>query len=606
MILKKIARLTNCRAFVMTRSFKERLSSGELLNNGLLKSLLYVIIIVNAVGLCFPVLGSNDSYFYSVVAKHIIINHDWINLTFGGHDWLDKPHLPFWLTAISYSIFGINTFAYILPGFIFNLIGAFYTYRLGKHLYTGQVGMLASILYLSSIHILLSSIDVRAEAYLLGEIIPACYYWYLYNDANVDINIYNINILEKNIKTLFLASIFTAMAIMTKGIFVLLTIFSGVVAQNIYNKKFKEFWHPKWRIAYLLIMLFILPELVSLFLQFDLHPDKIIFGQNHVSGIKFFFWDSQFGRFFDTGPITIGKTHTISHYFFFIHTFLWAFLPWTVFFIAAIVYAIKKSSYITDAPNRVLQNNINIYLWASFLPTFILFSLTKFQLDHYTNIIIPFAAILSAEWVCNRATRLNRPIVFYIQTTLALILVIAVSTLVFLLFTGLLFIVNASLCALVIILIVVLSNNSHLNKSIVNPLMAVSLAFIFIMFINGRVYPRYDLGYNIANYLEIQGKYPILDYGVNSNSLEFHSDNSYRRIDNISQLANYKAPYYLVINNTDYIKLKSVLPIATLISTFIWIPQEKFIPTLFNINLRQKNSQATCLLLIQKSSSSSR
>jgi 4-amino-4-deoxy-L-arabinose transferase-like glycosyltransferase len=28
-----------------------------------------------------------------------------------GDDWLDKPRLPFWLSAISFSIFGFSTWA---------------------------------------------------------------------------------------------------------------------------------------------------------------------------------------------------------------------------------------------------------------------------------------------------------------------------------------------------------------------------------------------------------------------------------------------------------------------------------------------------------------
>lgn len=596
-----LSNLKHCRAIVITRSVKERLISGELLNNGLLKILIYVTIFVNAAGLFLPVLGSNDSYFYSVVAKHIVINHDWINLTFAGSDWLDKPHFPFWLTAISYEIFGINTFAYVLPGFIFNLIGAFYTYRLGKHLYSSQVGLLASILCLSSIHILLSSVDVRAEAFLLGEIIPACYYWYLYNeivDSRYQKNS-KFGILREDSQLLLLGSAFTAMAVMTKGVFVLLLVFSGVIAFNIYTKRTKEFLSRKWSFAPVLIFIFILPELISLFLQFDLHPEKIIFGHNNVSGLKFFFWDSQFGRFFETGPITIGRQHGISHYFFFIHTFLWAFLPWTIFFIAAIIYAIKKSNYNNDAPNKVEQNSKSLYLWFSFIPTFVLFSLTKFQLDHYTNILIPFAAILSAEWICNRATRLKKPTVFYIQTTLALILVVATSALSLLLFNGLLFIISAILCAIVLLLIVVLSKNSHLNKAIVSPLMAILLVFVLVMFINGRIYPKYDVGLNIANYLMAKPEYQVLDYNLDSSSLEFHLLNSYNRINNIQELNTYHRPYYLVLPDSDNVKIQNQLPNAVFLKQFIWIPQEKFIPTLFNINMRKKNSQQIDLILVK-------
>lgn len=599
--------LRNSKALIFTKTFKERLISGELLSNGLLKTLIYITILFNAIGLFLPVLGSNDSYFYSVIAKHIVMNDDWVNLTFAGTDWLDKPHFPFWITAVSYEIFGVNTFAYVLPGFLFNLLGAFYTYRLGKHLYSNQVGLLSSILYLSSIHILLSSIDVRAEAFLLGEIMPACYYWYLYNETsglritnNEDTCHFTDLIWLKNTKALLFGSIFTAMAVMTKGVFVLLLIFSGIFVFNFYNQRAKEFFTKKWLMAFLFSFIFILPELISLFLQFDLHPEKIVFGHNDVSGLKFFFWDSQFGRFFETGPITIGQQHGFSHYFFFMHTFLWAFLPWTVFFIAAIVYAIKKSSYNNDAPNKIEQNSKSLYLWFSFIPTFILFSLTKFQLDHYTNILIPFAAILSAEWICNRATRLKKPTVFYIQTTLALILVIATSALSLLLFNGLLFIVSAVLCAVVLLLIVILSKNRHLNKAIVSPLMAVLLVFVLVMFINGRVYPKYDVGLNIASYLQDKSSYPVVDYDLGSSSLEFHLiANRYNRIDNLKQLNNYPKPYYLVMSDNDYTKMHSQIMNATVLQQFIWIPQEKFIPTLFNINLRKKNSQQIDLILVR-------
>lgn len=53
----------------------------------------------------------------------------------------------------------------------------------------------------------------------------------------------------------------------------------------------------------IILLIFISPELICLYIQFDSHPEKIVFGNTHVSGIRFFFWDSQFGRFFNTGPI---------------------------------------------------------------------------------------------------------------------------------------------------------------------------------------------------------------------------------------------------------------------------------------------------------------
>lgn len=560
-----------------SKSFRERLLSNELLSNDLLHFLLLLILVANAFGLLFPVLGSNDSYFYSVIAKHIITNGDWINLTFAGTDWLDKPHLPFWLTAISYAIFGINTFAYILPGFIFNLIGAYYTYRLAKHLYTHQVGLLSAIFYLSSIHLLLSSVDVRAEAFLLGEIMPACYYWLLYNEELAKIKF----------SCLLKGAVFTALALMTKGVFVLLIISSGLITLWFYNNQLKNFINWKWLLALILSLLLAAPEFASLYLQFDLHPEKIIFGHTHVSGIKFFFWDSQFGRFFDIGPITSGKNATIGHYFFFVHTFLWAFLPWTVFFIIAI-WNMIKSFWIDVRILKIKEHDYNnLYLVGSFLPTFILFSLTKFQLDHYTNILIPFAAIICANWVCNKATRFSTHVVFYVQTGIALLLVIVVTVLTLLLFNGLLFAVSLGLCVLTLCAFAGFSNNRYLNKAIVYPVIAISLVFVFLMLINGRVYPRYDAGYNIAKYLNEQTKLTLVDYQINSSSLEFHSTDRYVRVADPAVLTKIKKPYYLVVNASSWPGLKPSLSGAVILDKFIWIRQEKFIPTLFNLKKRK-------------------
>src|SRR5579863_56334 len=377
----------------------------------LLYGLIILIILVNVLGIFYPVLRNDDPPLYANIVKNMIQNHDWMNLTHFGVDWLDKPHFPFWITAVSFSIFGINSFAYILPGFLFHLIGAFYTYRLGKELYNSDVGLIASAIYLSSLHLMLSSaIDVRAEAYLLGTIMPACFYWYRYNKSATIVN-------------LLLGALFTACAMMTKGLFVLVTIGSGLFVLWMYKKQYTNIFRPKWLIALLLSFIFIIPELIALYIQFDMHLEKHIFNTTHVSGIKWFFWDSQFGRFFNNGPIIHSGSTSFNHYFFFIHTFLWSFLPWSFILFVAIFDYCRKNSEI-----RLKNPSGFYYLVGSFLPTFILFSIAKFQLDYYTNILIPFAAILCANWFVNY--RIIRPTdthkIFYVQIWFAVILVIAV------------------------------------------------------------------------------------------------------------------------------------------------------------------------------------
>jgi len=151
--------------------------------------------------------------------------------------------------------------------------------------------------------------------------------------------------------------------------------------------EWKEFINYRWYLFILLILIFILPELYCLYVQFDMHPEKIVFGTTNVSGIKFFFWDSQFGRFFNTGPIK-GRGHTL----FFFHTLLWAFLPWSVLLYCAMARRFKS----------LVQKDVLTNEWFSFagaMLTFILFSLSRFQLPHYMNIVFPFFAIITANYL---------------------------------------------------------------------------------------------------------------------------------------------------------------------------------------------------------------
>ena len=518
--------------------------------------LIILAILVNAYGLFSPVLNSNDAYFYAVISKSLVNSHNWINLMYGGQDWLDKPHLPFWLTALSFSIFGISAFSYVLPGFVFHCLGAIYTYRLAKHLYNQATGIFAALIYVTSLHLLLSALDIRAEAYLLGEIVPALYYWLCYDE-------------KARFKSLILASLFTALALMTKGLFVVVTIFGGLVVMWLYQKRYWEIIKPKWLIAYLLSLVFILPEIISLYLQFDAHPEKLVFGQTHISGIKWYFWGSQFGRFFNDGPII--NTH--GNPFFFVHTFLWAFLPWSLIFIVAI-YSSWRNFRQVDAASR----SKIILLQAGFWLTFIMFSATKFQLDHYTNIIMPFAAIICANFICqlseSKIIRLAK-----IQAGLSyliMLLAIVIALVIFKLSLG-------SLLALIPLVIfiscIIWRNKTELTNILIMPSLAILATFAVLMNINILAYVPYDAGYNIARFLERQpNELPAYDLNVSGlvNNLDFHAQNDVLAV---NQLPN-NFPYYLAIESGNTTALSGYN--YQLLGQFENIPMEKLIPALLS------------------------
>lgn len=359
---------------------------------------------VNA-GALFITILEPDGALYATITKTMAQSGDFINLKLHGKDWLDKPHFPFWLTALSFQLFGIHTFAYKLPALLFWALGALYTYLLAKRLYGKPVAQLATLIYVSAAHLVISNNDVRAEPYLTGLVIGSVFHFYKAAQKNFSLD-------------LIAGSLLAALAVMTKGPFVLITIGAGFVVDAFLKKEIKQLFHFRWFLALLLIALFILPELYCLYLQFDTHPEKIVFGKTHVSGIRFFFWDSQFGRFLNTGPIR-GSGDPL----FYLHTLLWAFLPWSLLLYAALFVFIKSAI----RTSSLVREYITL---GAALVTFLIFSLSRFQLPHYLNMLFPFFAIITANYLFNLNNKHTLSFVRWIQHLIIIALLVIVGAII--------------------------------------------------------------------------------------------------------------------------------------------------------------------------------
>jgi 4-amino-4-deoxy-L-arabinose transferase-like glycosyltransferase len=124
-------------------------------------------VLINLTGLFIPIMGP-DGTLYATIAKTMVQRNNYIELFYNGTDWLDKPHFPFWITALSFKLLGLTTFAYKLPAILFMLMGAGYTYLFAKRLYNTQIALWSVLILLTAQHIVLSNNDVRAEPYLTG------------------------------------------------------------------------------------------------------------------------------------------------------------------------------------------------------------------------------------------------------------------------------------------------------------------------------------------------------------------------------------------------------------------------------------------------------
>jgi 4-amino-4-deoxy-L-arabinose transferase-like glycosyltransferase len=117
-----------------------------------------------------------------------------------------------------------------------------------------------------------------------------------------------------------------AVAFCTKGAGGMIAPVLFILFYLIYSGRLKELFHIHILFAFLLFAILISPVLYCYYLQFDLHPEKVIRDKSGWSGIRFILWDQLIERY-------EGKTFGPSRqrdFFYYFHTFLWAFAPWSI------------------------------------------------------------------------------------------------------------------------------------------------------------------------------------------------------------------------------------------------------------------------------------
>lgn len=335
-----------------------------------------LIVLVYIIGM-FVTLFENDSAQFAVMAMRMVQEHDFLSLFKGPEEYLDKPHMHYWLAALSYKIFGIHDWAYRIPGILSTLLGAYSCYGLGKLLYNKDVGRFASLIFMTAQTMVLANIDVRTDAVLTGFTIFSI--WQL------------VAYIEKNsLKNIALGAFGAGMAFSTKGQIALVVIGISVLCHLAYTRKWYRLLNWKLLVAVMVFGLTIAPMLYAYYHQFDLHPEKVIRGKDHRSGIFFIFWEQSFERMSGEG---VGKNS--SDFFFFFHTFLWVFLPWTVLALIGYWNQLKAFWQVKFA----YRPNLEFLTLGGISILFFVISFAQFKLPHYMNILMPLYAILSAAFL---------------------------------------------------------------------------------------------------------------------------------------------------------------------------------------------------------------
>ena len=386
------------------------------MNSPILSNRTYIFLfsllgLVYIAGLFVPLMD-NDSGHHADIALRMYLTGDYVTLYDHRGDYIDKPHFLFWTSALSYHIFGVTSFAYRFPSFVFTILGTYSIFRLGKELYGHEIGKLAALIAASSFCYILANNDVRMDAILTAAIAFATWQLVAYVHHR---------------KFIFLlgAALGMAVGFCTKGHVGLVTPVAGIFFYILYKKDWKLLFDWHWLIVIFLFAIFISPVVYCYYLQFNLHPEKVSQGIKGVNGVKYILWSHSFDRI--KGHERFGAVGKEDH-FFLLHTFLWTFAPWC--FVAFIALFIRLKNFFAAKPAPSGSGREEWLSTGVFVMLAALINFSNFKLPHYLPILAPATALIVAHLFVSRWKDERWRKAFYIIQLSTSVLLLATAALV--------------------------------------------------------------------------------------------------------------------------------------------------------------------------------
>lgn len=323
-----------------------------------------------------------DASQYASISMEMLQDGHWLEVQHRHADYLDKPPLLFWSSAFSFLLFGLHNWAYKLPSFLASLAGIYATYRFCRLYYTRDTARHAAFILAACVGVLLLCNDVRTDTLLMA--MTACAVWQLAAFVQAPAGS------AKQWRYLIGAGAFVGLAMLAKGPIGLVMPAFAAGTHLLWQRNWRQLFQWKWLLVPVVAGVVLAPMCWGLYRQYDLHPEKIINARQGVSGLYFFFWEQSFGRI--TGE-NVWKNDTSP--FFFLHVYLWAFLPWPLLLAAGLWDRFRDLFRQKFRP----VSGDEAFSLGGFVLTFAALSMSHYKLPHYIFITLPCAAVLTARWL---------------------------------------------------------------------------------------------------------------------------------------------------------------------------------------------------------------
>jgi 4-amino-4-deoxy-L-arabinose transferase-like glycosyltransferase len=325
--------------------------------------------------LLLTLLGARDiwtqEHRWADIVNGMFYRHDFLHPYLGQNDYYDKPLLSYWLIAlISKLTGGLTTWALRLPSALGGVLAIWSMYRIGTILKNQSLGLLSGWLLLTTFYFVFWARTSSADMLnLAGSLFAVAWYFE-----------------KRNRPGFFDHMIFFLILVLTslcKGlvgaIIPCIAVSIDIFLQRSWKKQFT------WS-----VFLAMIPALVVYMLPF--WASSYFGGESYHENGLYLVYRENILRYFQPFDHQ-GSLYT---YFLYLPIYL---LPWSIFFILAL-WSIKKHWQSLTMDTRWL-------VW-TVLALFVFFTLSGSRRSYYVLPIIPFAILLTADWILRMRITLEK------------------------------------------------------------------------------------------------------------------------------------------------------------------------------------------------------
>ena len=463
-----------------------------------------------------------DASQYASISREMLENKSYLQVFDLGYDYLDKPPMLFWVSAISMKILGVHDWSYRLPSFLFAVLAVYATYRLALLFYRKEIAQLSAMVLAASQAMFLITHDVRCDTMLMGWVTFSLWQMAAWYQAH-------------RWKHFLLAFIAIAGGMMTKGPIALLVPAFAFVPHFILRREWKQLFRWEYLAGILIIAVMLIPMSIGLYRQFDLHPGKMINGVPIQSGLRFYYWTQSFGRY--TGE---NRFNEMNHFTFLLENMLWSFLPWILCFLIALLFAVKDLvvKKFRLAPSEEFIST------GGFIITYCILARSQAQLPHYIFVVFPLASVVTAKFLfrllyTGELIKWEKPLLIIHAVIFSLLWIAAITLMVwpFKAIPG--YVAALAVLCFIILFVILFSKKLQLPALLAIAFFTVTGVNIFL---STAFYPnvlKYQLGNDAAGFINEKHipKEKIILYGIHSGrAFHFYGQHIFPEVTSLQNL----------------------------------------------------------------------